>query len=296
MSQTLLRKIQDAATDKTTDLPSLLRMCLVLASRLRNDTLKTWVNAELQGYESKESLPDYRIFPVPSELVVYNPLQGKRTIPIPRAAIEQRIPSEYVEDMCNAYIQQNVAQLIALVNAPGEGKAATPAVPWPHEFVALVAPLLSTWTPVGAAMLIGRQRLTGILDIVKTRVLQMSIDLDEAAPSLGEGNPADIPEPTEERIQQIVNNYTYNITGDHPIVSTPITQTWTRVVAGDLDSLRVALQQLGLTPEEIEQTALAVQEEKSPKGVLAKLKKAGSTLALKAAETGIAEVIKGFFA
>jgi hypothetical protein len=58
----LLREIQDAAIDNTTNLETLLRKCRVLAARLKNDQFKNWVQFELDGYPSREEVPDYRKF------------------------------------------------------------------------------------------------------------------------------------------------------------------------------------------------------------------------------------------
>lgn len=56
----LLREIQDAAVDATGGIAPLLRRCHVLAYRLENDELKTWVQHELNGYPADEALPSYR--------------------------------------------------------------------------------------------------------------------------------------------------------------------------------------------------------------------------------------------
>ena len=62
-----------------------------------------------------------------------------------------------------------------------------------------------------------------------------------------------------------------------------------------LGSLRAVLEQEGVSTEDVETALLAVREEKSADSVLARLKAAGGKLALKAAETGVIEGIKGFF-
>lgn len=291
MSQTLLRKIQDAALDPSTDLPSLLRMCMVLASRLRNDTFKAWVDAELNGYKSGEPLPDYRVFSVTSEITLHNPFQGTGTLQVPRSAAIKAFGKEDVDDYFMARILQNVAEIAALIEDPGDGNL---SIPWSMEAAARVAPFMSEWTALSARKVIGQQRLVGILDVVRTRVLKMSLELEETDPTLGEGGPADSSKPTEERVEQIVHQ-TINIVGDHTIISAPTTQT--KVVAGDLASLRIALQQLGLSPQEVEETALAVKEETTPQGAIAKLrglwdKLTGNKVVGKAAETGAVELVK----
>jgi len=57
----LLRDIQNAAVSKDTDVATLLRKCKILAVRLGNDEFKNWVDSELNGYESIDNLPEYRI-------------------------------------------------------------------------------------------------------------------------------------------------------------------------------------------------------------------------------------------
>lgn len=56
----LLGEIQDAAIDAKGGIAPLLRRCQVLAYRLENDELKTWVQHELNGYPDSEPLPSYR--------------------------------------------------------------------------------------------------------------------------------------------------------------------------------------------------------------------------------------------
>jgi hypothetical protein len=57
----LLRDIQDAAVDPSTDVATLLRKCKILAVRLGSEEFKQWVDYELNGYDKVEDLPEYRI-------------------------------------------------------------------------------------------------------------------------------------------------------------------------------------------------------------------------------------------
>ncbi len=60
----LLRGIQEAAVDSKTDLADVLRKCKVLSFRLKSPELKAWIDDELNGYKTRESLPDYRVLRV----------------------------------------------------------------------------------------------------------------------------------------------------------------------------------------------------------------------------------------
>lgn len=59
----LLDDIIDLATDSTQPITTLLRKCVVLAHQLGNDRLKAWANGELNGYDSSNNLPEYRVIP-----------------------------------------------------------------------------------------------------------------------------------------------------------------------------------------------------------------------------------------
>jgi len=63
---TLLRQIQDAAIATAGSATDLLRRCKVLAFRLGSAEFGAWVERELSGYPSKDTLPDYRVAEVRS--------------------------------------------------------------------------------------------------------------------------------------------------------------------------------------------------------------------------------------
>ncbi|WP_257233996.1 MULTISPECIES: AbiTii domain-containing protein [unclassified Acinetobacter] len=58
----LLREIQNDAVNSNIKVSDLLRRCKVLAYRLGNEDFKTWVDSELNGYESLDGIPSYRIY------------------------------------------------------------------------------------------------------------------------------------------------------------------------------------------------------------------------------------------
>jgi AbiTii len=55
----LLGEIVDLAVEGETSLSVLLRKCLVLSHRLKNERLKAWAEKELDGYADDDALPDY---------------------------------------------------------------------------------------------------------------------------------------------------------------------------------------------------------------------------------------------
>jgi hypothetical protein len=79
----LLRDIQDAAVDQSTNVTTLLRKCKILAARLGNEEFKRWIDNELNGYESVDELPEYRIIHTQSYGFFVSPfgLQGDNLPP-----------------------------------------------------------------------------------------------------------------------------------------------------------------------------------------------------------------------
>jgi transposase InsO family protein len=74
------------ATDDKQSITILLRKCLILAGQLKNERLKTWVNQELNGYDSPETVPEYRKMPI------YN---QKRL----HSALDYRPPREFEQSL-----------------------------------------------------------------------------------------------------------------------------------------------------------------------------------------------------
>ncbi len=58
----ILTEIINLLTDNSNQITSSLLKIKVLASRLRNENLLNWIEKELSGYNSKDQLPEYRIY------------------------------------------------------------------------------------------------------------------------------------------------------------------------------------------------------------------------------------------
>lgn len=59
----LLEQIEDGALDSGVPLADVLRKCLALGGKARSHELRDWARQELDGYEQRESLPNYRLVP-----------------------------------------------------------------------------------------------------------------------------------------------------------------------------------------------------------------------------------------
>ena len=73
----LVDDIIELAVDDTVRLPVILRKCLVVATKLKNHRLKGWASGELNGYDDRDALPQYRVIRVQAKGLFLGPLQSQ---------------------------------------------------------------------------------------------------------------------------------------------------------------------------------------------------------------------------
>ena len=72
-SHSLVLELQRLATDRSNDLTDLLRKALLVATKLRTDDFRQWINNELHGYGDSK-VPAYRT--AQADLRAKNPYHG----------------------------------------------------------------------------------------------------------------------------------------------------------------------------------------------------------------------------
>jgi hypothetical protein len=184
---TLLREIQAAAVDSSADLPTLLRRCKVLASRLKLAELAAWSNLELNGYPDISRVPEYRRVRVSAIGHFMGPFQsGLKNAPIPPSTLPEglRHLAEYHT------FSEGVSVLVSHV-ANGDP---TLRAKWPADAIAL---LQSVEIYEGGLVLadawgrLSRSSVQGILDTIRTRVLDFALAVEEADPQAGDRAPGE---------------------------------------------------------------------------------------------------------
>src|SRR5688500_10958341 len=122
----LLREIQDAATDNAIPLETLLRKCRILASRLKHDEFKEWIISELDGYRDGKELPRYRTMSGHCFGHFGGAFgSGLRNAPIP----ETCIPKEMREMLTNVQMRDGVGAIEHLLSSKSDNLH----YPWPAE-------------------------------------------------------------------------------------------------------------------------------------------------------------------
>lgn len=204
-SMSLLRDIQ-RDIDAHSDLAVLLRKCKVLAARLGNDEFKNWVDSELSGYPLKSSLPDYRIAAVHSK-GHFSGAFGRQLNSVDMPLI--CVPEELREDLSNVYLTMSVATMQSLADS---GDPATNLQePWDASIVAFIGKnFFDGMNCIGAWKVVPRAALTGVLDVVRTRILSFVLEIEAENPDAGEAPINSTPVPQE----KLVHIYKTVIHGD----------------------------------------------------------------------------------
>ena len=197
----LLRDIQNSAIDSSVPLTSLLRKCKILAVRLGNAEFKSWIDAELNGYPSKDAVPQYRVMTVNSKGHFSGPAgSGLRHADIPLACI----PEEFRQDLRKAHLGQAIAGLESLVE---DSKGGTAQEPWIPDLVALVGQeIYQDMICVQAWKVIPISGVVAALDSVRTRVLNFALEIETEAPDAGEAPGRATPVP-QDKIIHIFNTH-----------------------------------------------------------------------------------------
>src|SRR5579862_3955159 len=129
---TLLREIQLAATDGTTDISTVLRKVKILAARLHNVEFNEWVNRELNGYSGVEEadLPSYRIIPTSAEAHLRDAYIDWPAAPVMSSFIPEKLRWRAEK----LYFRDAIATIAAMAAKSEEGTDFK--IQWPQEMAA----------------------------------------------------------------------------------------------------------------------------------------------------------------
>lgn len=300
----LIHDIQAAAIAKDSDVPTLLRMCKLLAARISHQEFSEWVDRELNGYPSIKALPDYRVAQVDSYGSFVGSFGRSGILQIPVSVL----PKELQEQYQHAYMVSSISAYTALLTGDESNSIQES---WPVALAVLHASELvrdmqciSAWKviPIGVVF--------RLMDSVKTRVLGFAIDLEREAPNAGELPIGSRPPLSHEKMTQIFNTNISGNVGNVANASSGFSQSTNVVVEpGNWQSLQTRLLELGLTAADTEDmktdleraAAGGSQEEKTKTagtwiGRLTGRAAAGVTgVGIEVAATGVAKAIAAYF-
>ena len=267
----LLDEIIDLAVDNKQPITTLLRKCIVLAHQPKNERLRKWANEELDGYDDIKNLPGYRILRASATGLFVGPGWARFQQGIPSVALKK----EHQESAEIVHIAQPVGTLEDTLKS---GPDSNLSFPWSANLVAYYQnKLQSGWQLFSAEQTVPKCAVTGIVDAVRTRVLNMALEIQSELGGKDEDLKEITPEESKKVDQTIVNNIyggnVYLSGGNSTMTATTIQQQQQNIVAGDWGQLELALKDAGVAGSELKELSAAVETDGNQK-----LKENGSVM------------------
>ncbi len=163
-------ELQRDALDKSIRTSDLLRKALLVARKLKITDLESWVLSELNGYSDTDiaSFPAYRW--VSGEIKSFNPYNGM-WMPIIFSVSEADVHHALTRRPCG----QAIAEIENLISTTKEGKLSMPYSSNVQAKLIKAGDLMSP--PV---LIVSESRLHGIVDAVRTTILNWALKLEES--------------------------------------------------------------------------------------------------------------------
>ena len=256
----LLSEITDAAVDANVEISVLLRKCKVLAARLRNKDFDSWVEHELNGYNSPEEVPSYRIKEqVQSRGNFVGMFQSSvNNIPIPPSLI----PEKYRDFLTKSYFMDAIiyySNLLEKVDNKG-----ILAENWPADYLRIFgSKIFENMNCISAWKVIPEGTVASLLDTVRNRILSFALEIEAEVPEAGETKP-NVQPIANEKVTQIFNTIIYgDVTNLATGIQPTIESTQVTIVRNDLDSLKDYLSSIGLEEQDIAELTEAIDTDEN---------------------------------
>lgn len=253
----VLQDIIQTAADSKTSLSDVLRKARILATRLRNEPLKDWVDKELNGYKNKKDLPEYRVIKAQS-LGHFAGGFGReiKGIHIPSMLLEKN----HKEWATTGYLMQSISAYEILTEKSDTGSL---RVNWPSDLILFYQDkliedvnLISAWQEIPASSVFD------LLDTVRNRVLSFALEIETESPDVGEASQQSQPISPE----KITQYFTNIILGDSNVVAagTNFSQVAANISAGDIKALLDSIRTIGIDEADLEDLTKAVKRDPPP--------------------------------
>ena len=238
----LVATLQKEIVDPRIGISNILRKAKILAQLLKNDQFKRWVNAELKGYNGEDSLPDYRRF----RAVNLGTFSG----PFGKSVTNYPIPLSYLPDVAQEWAEDLTiwGGVREIESSVAEATGNNLRLPWPPELVLLSRssiPMQDGCVLVEAWQVVSKSQMEGILDQIRTRLLDFLLELQQMDPDAMKSDDT-IQEVASGSVQNIFNTTIHggqNVVAVGPDLFQKVKQT---ITAGNPDSLLSCLRDLGI--------------------------------------------------
>ena len=257
----LLREIQASILDANSEIGSILLKLRFLASRLGSAQLEEWVKHEAEGYPVDVDVPEYRRLSVSFRGVWSGPFgSGVKNAPIPPYLVEKYAGKSWTKMV--------MRESIAAVDELATGESDSIYIDTSNLILKLQGKVYPHFSCLSVEGEVSKHTFREIQNSVRNRVLNLTIELEKAVPSVVEvklGESVTDGRDTADAVTHVFHqtiygsNTTVSNTGDGAQVNLAIT-------IGDGNSLVQVLENSGIPKEAAREFAetLASEEPDGP--------------------------------
>ncbi len=199
----LLQDIQTAATNSDRSVTDLLRLAIVLGRRLRHQPLTDWAHRELEGYvDHSEEVPTYRRLRNAT-------LIGQFLGPFGAAVKNSPIPTDVLpREIRDLVKSMPLVEPIASYEdgAKGEGNLSMPLPQIVSIFGVMNIEYWRGYTLAEAELRFSRGVIQGVIDAVRTRLLEFALEIESLNPKAGEAPSVGPPPVDPPMVQQVFDS------------------------------------------------------------------------------------------
>jgi hypothetical protein len=208
----LLREIQALIVEENQNLGSIMLKLRLLAARLGSSPLEDWVKYESEGYPANVEVPDYRKIGVSYRASFSGPFgSGINNAPIPSYLVQEHCGEQWV----TYEVRQSVAGLDDLLSSSSDGDG-TLTLETSNLILLLQGKVYEGYNCNSVTGIISRAALTELQHSVRTRILELTIELERSVPiaaEVGLSKPTEDTSASADTVTQITNQTIYgNVT------------------------------------------------------------------------------------
>lgn len=249
---TMLDEIIDLAVNNKEPIGNLLRKCLVLEQQIKNDKFRTWLNLELDGYKAPCDLPEYRTVRCISKGVFIG--SGGAQINDQPLSLHV-LDKEDREAIDPVKLVQPAASYDSRPNKDSDA-----SIGWSPDLTAKYQKkFMSNFVLNRARHEIPGSTLVALVETVRNRILRFALELKDQVTESPTNEP-----PSADIIERsvVANIYGGNIViATHAHNFTLVGQT--NISTGNIDQLKAALEEFGVSNEGILQLEKCLKEDEA---------------------------------
>lgn len=252
----LILKIQESIVDSNRNINDILRLCKILANNLKNVDFNKWINGELNGFSSKENLPEYRIIPclLQGDFVGYFGRQINNA-PIPLMCL----PESIREDFRNVYFTNSIAEINNLADNSNSGSI---HLGIPPDFNILIGNnVYQDMQCISSRRIVSTSALIAVIDKIKTIILDFILAIQNEKIVVDDvSNQNNL-----EKVNELVHQHFYGTIQNLSINSSNFSQlTTVNVSTDDIESLILYLKNNGIGESDLSELENAIKQDGIP--------------------------------